>query len=219
MTAKALGDDILLDYASGSLPEPLSLLVATHLALCPEARRQVRDFERLGGALLEELEPAPLADDAFEHTLCLIDRGPSGAAERPAMPAAGQESVVPEPLRSYLGTSLDELAWKKRGAGIEEYGLPTADDRFRVAMYRIGPGRAIPEHGHEGAEFTLVLDGAFSDGTGRYGRGDVSVQDAGDETHHPVADAERGCICLAVMAGPLKFSNPVIRLIDRLTRN
>ena len=50
----------------------------------------------------------------------------------------------------------------------------------------------------------MVLQGTFSDETGRYGRGDV--QQADGETHHqPVADMGEDCICMAVTDAPLKF--------------
>ena len=39
------GDEHLLDYASGAAPHGLSLLVATHLTLCPECRRKVDAME------------------------------------------------------------------------------------------------------------------------------------------------------------------------------
>ena len=61
----------LLDYASGALPEPMALLIATHLALCPACRRTVAELEAVGGALLEALPPEP------------VGRGQPGAAARP----------------------------------------------------------------------------------------------------------------------------------------
>lgn len=36
-----IGDDLLLSYAAGTLDEASSLLVATHLALCPHCRAQI----------------------------------------------------------------------------------------------------------------------------------------------------------------------------------
>ena len=47
---------LLLDYAAGNQDEPVSLLVATHLALCPACRATVERFETVGGAMIEELE-------------------------------------------------------------------------------------------------------------------------------------------------------------------
>ena len=39
---------LLMEYASGASPEPFSLVIATHLALCPECRRSVAELEAAG---------------------------------------------------------------------------------------------------------------------------------------------------------------------------
>ena len=59
----------------------------------------------------------------------------------------------------------------------------------------------MPEHGHGGAELTLVLRGSFHDEMGRYLRGDVAEL---DETvaHQPVTDAGGDCICLVASEKP-----------------
>ncbi|UUX48323.1 ChrR family anti-sigma-E factor [Nisaea acidiphila] len=211
--------DLLLGYASGALPEAISVLVATQLALRPELRRTVREIEQIGGHLLEEIEPAPLSATAFDAVLSRISANDDVDTEAEASGIADGEtaSVVPQPLRGYLGAPLSRLAWRKRGPGIEEYRVPVGDDRFEMSLIRIKPGRAVPDHSHEGSELTLVLDGAFSDETGHYGRGDLAVN--GEEDHHsPLADPERGCICVAITGGPLRFSNPLVRFFDRMTR-
>src|SRR5207245_3768 len=58
-------DSLLIEYAAGSLDEATALLVATHLALCPDCRRPVRRAEAVGGALLESAPSEPLASDAL----------------------------------------------------------------------------------------------------------------------------------------------------------
>ena len=51
----------------------------------------------------------------------------------------------------------------------------------------VQPGRALPRHGHEGLELTCVLKGAFADGSGLYGPGDLSEPQE-DHDQPPVAD-------------------------------
>ena len=217
------GEDLLLDYASGALPEPVSVLVATLLALRPDLRRTVTEMEAVGGYLLEEIEPAALSDDAFDAVLARIETAglpvEAAANDDGAVSTSDAETIaaVPEPLRSYLGAPLSGLAWRRRGPGIEEYRLPVTDTRFEMSVLRLGPGRSVPSHGHEGSELTLVLDGAFSDAAGRYARGDLAVNGEEDQ-HAPMADPQDGCLCLAITGGPLRFSNPLIQLFDRMTR-
>ncbi len=45
------GEDLLWDYAKGGLAEPLAVVVATHMALCPLCRTEVSRLEGVAGAL------------------------------------------------------------------------------------------------------------------------------------------------------------------------
>ncbi len=58
-----------------------------------------------------------------------------------------------------------------------------------------------------------MLEGSFTDETGRYARGDVSVADP-EVTHQPVAGRECDCICLAVTDAPLKMTGPLGRILN-----
>jgi putative transcriptional regulator len=60
---------------------------------------------------------------------------------------------------------------------------------------------------------TLVLDGAFDDQAGHYGRGDVCVADDRIE-HQPVAAAGRDCLCLVVASSPIRLTGPLMRLLN-----
>jgi putative transcriptional regulator len=60
-------------------------------------------------------------------------------------------------------------------------------------------------------ELTLVLQGAFQDEDGYYGRGDIEIASQ-DVYHTPVADISEDCICLAVTDAPLKFKGLIPRL-------
>src|SRR4051812_30300783 len=92
-------EELLLDYAAGSTDEPTSLTLATHLALCPECRDAVAGFESVGGALLEEIEPAALAPDALDRLLARLDE--QVPASSPRSPAVGDAPhPLPKPLRS-----------------------------------------------------------------------------------------------------------------------
>ena len=63
-------------------------MLATHLALCPECRDAVARFESVGGALLEEIEPAALAPDALDCLLARLDE-PVPPSCVPRSPAVG----------------------------------------------------------------------------------------------------------------------------------
>jgi putative transcriptional regulator len=59
-------------------------------------------------------------------------------------------------------------------------------------------------HSHKGKEITLVLEGAFSDETGSYKRGDIVIHDQ-RSSHAPQADQRLGCTVLSIMDGPIQI--------------
>ena len=72
-------EDQLASYAAGDMAEAPSLVIATHLALCPACRRQVADYEALGGELLTDLPSEALAEGSLSQTLARLE----ASADRP----------------------------------------------------------------------------------------------------------------------------------------
>jgi putative transcriptional regulator len=213
-----LDDEALLGYASGSLGEAESVLVATHMALCPICRDRVSTFEALGGSVLREIEPTSMSSDALAETMARL--GQPEPIEKPRAQTSFDHATLttlPRPLRDYVGGNLDSLPWKSRGRGVKELPIEIGDGSVRASLLRIRPGETIPQHTHEGVESTIVLKGAFSDETGTYARGDVAIATQ-DHDHAPVADTAEECICFAVIEGPLRFTGPIGRVLNLFVR-
>ncbi len=204
---------LLLDYASGALGEGWSVAIATHLALCPTCRQVVQDMEAIGAALMESLKPAPLSENLKPviSTASLVARDEDETASAPI--SIGPKPVLPAPLRRYVGGDLDQVPWQRLGLGAYQCLLSTSEDETVVRLLRIPAGKPVPTHSHSGLELTLVLDGAFSDTTGHYARGDLQEADDSLE-HQPHAAAGEDCICLAVTDAPLRFSSWAARLVQ-----
>jgi putative transcriptional regulator len=214
-------DALLVAYGAGSLGEGLSLAVAVHLAHCPDCRVTLAEVEALGGALLEDLPPAPLESLSLSATLDRLEReeapgNPCKAmrirprCSRPAGPAAAS---LPGPLRSYV-PSLETLSWQRLAPGVRRVELlPRTSSGGAAQLLRIAPGTALPHHGHGGLELTVVLSGHFADELGRYGPGDLAEVD-GDTNHQPIADSHRDCICLIATDAPLRFTGLMGRLMQ-----
>lgn len=210
-----VSDELLLDYASGSLGESWSLAVSTHLALCPESRRRLEALEMTGGALLSEIAPAgehEISDDQWTQIRALLtqDAGAAPASQTAAKPG---NPVLPEPLRSYVGGDVDALKWKQLGPGAYHFPIQTGDGEAIVRLLRIPAGKPVPEHTHGGRELTVVLSGYFKDGDDVFRRGDFEEADQ-DLTHQPIAGEGEDCICLAVTDAPLKFKSWLVRLVQ-----
>ena len=208
-------DDILADYAAGNLPEAFNLVVATHVSICPEARDRLDRIERIGGALLEEVEAVEMSHGSLEATLRRIQAG-APADDAPAIRAAERCSVLPAPLRDYVGGGVDAIRWRPLGMGAKQAILKSTRDASVRLLY-IPAGSEMPDHGHRGIEMTLVLQGAFLDGDERFARGDVEIADEQTE-HTPVADIGEDCICLVACEGALRFSGLLPRIAQPFFR-
>ena len=54
-------DSVLTRYAAGGLGKGPALVVEAHLGACAACRREVAQWEAVGGALLDRLPPAAMA--------------------------------------------------------------------------------------------------------------------------------------------------------------
>jgi putative transcriptional regulator len=193
-------DDTLARYAAGRLAAGPAFVVAAHLHGCRECRARVGLFEAVGGAFLEAAPAAPVRPELFAATLRRIEK----TVER--SPAPGQ------PRSPLDGTAMP--AWRGIGGGFHwrRLSLPYAPDA-NVIMLRVGPGRKMPQHTHEGVEYTQILQGSFHDDFGHYVAGDCVEADE-DVEHQPIVDSDVECICLVAFDGRLRLRGWVGRLIQ-----
>lgn len=203
-------DALLAGYVAGSLDPYLHALVESHLILSDENREAVRALEARAGEELDALAPDPARRPARDAVLAAIYAGGWYGRPRPRK----IDPDVPEPLERLFGARLDDAPWRFAAPGVREHML-FADETVRASFYRIRPGQRLPAHSHSGLEATLVLKGAYSDGLGRYRRGDVALADPTVE-HRPVADRDEPCVCFVVTQGPLRLTGPIGRWAQRL---
>jgi len=213
----------LLEYAAGDLKESVSLIIATHLALCPTCRNAVSDAEMIGGVYLDSMRPEAISDSALSSIMRRLDFADDDQAivyeKHSGQSGDGKIDGVsiPEPLRSSLDVSESgSLNWLRMAAGIDRIDI-TNEHGVVARMLRIDAGRAMPRHGHSADEQTLVLSGGFSDEFGHFGPGDIECADE-DVVHRPVADASEPCICLIVADAPIRLSGPFGKLLQPFVR-
>jgi putative transcriptional regulator len=213
-----LDDATLLRYASGDLDEAFAVIVASHLVMCDVCRHAVRDAEVIGGQLLEVGEKAELSEDAFGHLMHKLDEGERRAlATRPeAIRPQVQDSDVPSPLQRFVGPALDDVAWTIIAPGVRRHAISlSSPTKSSLYMLHIAPGKSMPEHGHGGAEMTLILSGAYRDEFGRFGPGDIADLDEHVE-HQPRVEHGEPCICLVATEAPTRFKGFFGRLLQPL---
>jgi putative transcriptional regulator len=206
-----LDDATLMSFAAGALPAALAAAAAAHADMCPRCRREIAALERLGEAALASLPPVALERPEPSPP------APTAAGVRDASHHAGAtaDPEVPRSLGRLVGGGLDDVAWRWLGPGVWDHPLPLAG-AGKLRLLKVAPGHGIPEHGHGGAELTLVLRGAFHDETGRYARGDVADLDETVE-HQPVVPQDGSdCICLIASEAPERFQGLVARQWQRV---
>ena len=106
------------------------------------------------------------------------------------------------------------LAWRSLSPSLKVAPIGIGEKVHELALHRIKVGGKVPEHNHKGSEITVVLKGSFSDEDGVYQEGDFIVREAGD-VHQPIAAKNEECICLSVLAAPIKLTG-IKRLLNPL---
>ena len=205
-------DELLLDYAAGVLPEGPALVVSLHVALDPAAQRTVSRLSALGGALLEDEVGSDLGDAVLEGVMARLD----GLAVEPKTPPPARRpgfEWAPASLMPYLGNK----EWKRAFGGFEQIEIGLHGDTHRVSLLRLQPGNGLPVHRHVANEYTVVLQGGYTDNTGNYAVGDFAVG-PGPQEHEPIADPGEPCIALIVVEKPIVLTGAWGRWLNPLLR-
>lgn len=206
-------EELMLDYAAGTLLDGPALAVTLHLALDPAARHLANGLAALGGTLIESENATEVDALALETVLGRLDEVSVDPLPK-SLPTHPGFDWAPAALRPYLGPM---TRWKRKLGGFEEIELDLRDDAHRVSLLRLEPGKGLPMHRHMGNEYTVVLLGGYTDRTGNYVVGDFAMG-PGVEEHQPIADPGESCIALIVEEKPIvltgrwgRWLNPLVR--------
>lgn len=238
-------EETLVAYANASLSEGNSLVVATHLAHCAACRAAVRDLTEMAGQAVWEAGAAALVPSSRQAVLSRLDgvqpeapmlavgggalrRGPRAMVEDHVAAdwgapdwlapdwtgrAPAQSSEPNLPLSLYGGGK-----WQWVGPGIKRRFIDVPNDSStRVFMLKAAPGTRLPDHSHQGTEWTCVLAGAYRHDHGRFGAGDF---DEADDTveHNPQVESDRDCVCLVGLSGSVELTGLFGRVIQPFVR-
>lgn len=218
---------VLAQFSTGDLPASVSVVVASHVEMCPQCQAQVAAMTaRAAQAVLddprdgEHLTGDQFTDDQQDDEngldsddLAMLDRITELEIEPPqslSNTAANIEVAglsIPQP-RALKSVALKE--WQGIGK-LSRCRLALDDQQLRASLLHIEKGGSIPSHTHKGFEITLLLQGSFDDEMGHYQAGDFIWLD-GEHTHNPVT--EEGCICLTVSSDAIHFTQGMSQLFN-----
>ena len=211
MTQHHPSPEILAQYASGALHAGAMLVVACHIESCAVCCSEVALWEGVAGALLESSAPVALSQGALERMLMRLDTVEPQAVRHP-LPDFLERFDLPAQLTSQKIGRRRRVTPNIWFAPVE---MPT-QGASRTYLVYAGRNTVLAEHTHTGREFTHVLAGAFTDGSGRYAKGDFACTDAA-VTHTPAVTEESECLCLISADGPMRLTGMAARVIQSLT--
>jgi putative transcriptional regulator len=206
--------ELLVDYVSGAHSAAEALLIELHLAFCAGCRRSVRVLLAAGGEMLDGLPAERLRPNRFNRTLQMLDRTDAVPSPRPpAVPSIPDFAKTwPRPLvRQIAQNGLKD--WRRMPGGFGALRIPFSDSASSVSVVKAPGGRGPFPHGHIRDEWTVVLEGGFTDGTRIYNAGDFVFAGPGDE-HTLVAEPDEGCICVLLTRARPVYTTWVGRLLS-----
>ncbi len=190
---------ILADYSSGALRSAFSAVVAAHLEHCAHCREEVAQLEAVGGALIDDLPPAPMAEGSLDRVMAALDEA------RPARAAKPRSTAERVKFGAEWGISKGMGIRKARdGAGGE-----------LLYLLRLPSGQKTLPHGHRGVEYTTVLKGAYNDNGELYAAGDFCELDPAVE-HQPHVVPGDECICMIASEKPMRMTTRLGRLVQAM---
>jgi putative transcriptional regulator len=196
--------ELLAAYAAGSLPLSQALCISVHLEHCSECTQNLYRLNQLGSELMLKLQPAPPSPSLKNKLLNQIETN-------------SDNQSVPRCLHQFIKTRYEDISWKRLSSDIHSYELCRDQNNAKVELLRIKPGGTSGTHSHMGDEYTVILEGSFSDESGLYHQGDFLVRDSRHQ-HTPVATIDKECICLAVTEAPIQLTGFFGRLLNPLIR-
>ncbi|MEJ0061153.1 MAG: ChrR family anti-sigma-E factor [Terricaulis sp.] len=193
-------DDILAAYVGGALEAGFGLVAGAHIEACAHCRERVARLEAASGAALEALPNAALAPDALAQAMSRLDT-----------PNSPPDAADNRPLLERL--PLKRKKWLAPGVWVAAVDTPHAPDN-RIYVLHVAPGGATARHEHDGAEFCMVLKGAYRDELGVFAAGDFASAEH-DLNHQPIVVGKEPCVCLFATEGRLRAKGVIGQLAFR----
>lgn len=224
MSKKHPSADLLALYAAGNLPLSQSLCIAAHIESCKECQKAIDNLNQLGAHYFEQPNAITISPQLKDKVFAMLDEATEANAnemnttQQLSPSSISKQSLnpnLPKCLQEVIHSPIEELEWKTYGKSIKTAKLFVDNSGAIVELIHIKAGGKTSLHTHRGEEFTLVLDGSFSDETGLYHKGDFVYCDQ-QHMHQPVATSDSDCLCLTVTNAPLHFKGLFSRFLNPL---
>ena len=183
MNGTVVKNQLIFDFASGTLGPSKSIFASTYLYLNTKAASLNKTFENmLGDNLLDNSDISP---KKLTYKDCISKKFETN----------DKTYKNTTPISKLVGP-IEKINWKQVYKGFSEF-IPQINDVDELKLIKMDPGASVPIHSHGGKEYILVLSGSFCDEYGSYSKGDIQINDQNIK-HTPIACQEDGCICLTI---------------------
>lgn len=195
-------EEMLVLHASGQLDLAARVLVEAHLGPCATCRSQLAELAVPGRHWLEAqpvVLPKPGLLEAIEARL---------DAEGTTDPLAPLGPVpLPPSARAELESGMPAPRWRSVPLSRAQFSVLHHDPATATTLLtlRLGAGRRLAMHEHEGPEDLVVLEGGFEDAQGHFAVGDWQLNAAGTR-HSPLVDDDGICWIIARIERGVRFT-------------
>ncbi|HZI10125.1 MAG TPA: dimethylsulfonioproprionate lyase family protein [Myxococcus sp.] len=199
-------DDILPEWALGTLAPPELEAAERHLAGCARCQEQAARLAPAREALLAlpaPVEPPPAVLGGLMEQM----EGP-GRFARFADRVAAFFGLTRERALEVLRSISDPAAWGPGPVkGTELLPVETGGERagMLAGFLRLHPGVRYPRHSHHGREWNLVLEGGFREDDGHEVWPGEELEKSESSAHGFTALDGPACICASVLEGATSF--------------
>ncbi len=208
-----ISEDIITEYAAGNLSPAKHTVVACQSEICEEVSSRIMFQEQIAASMIEEVQTKILSPLFMGNVLANLPPQDKFSSNNTNI-----ENNSPRTLSHLLGCGLNEMKWKSLIPGVAVHdmlGNRHTKDGDRLYLLKAKGGMQMPNHGHNGEEWTLILKGSYNVGDKTFVRGDLHIEDE-DEIHSPHINEGEDCICLVMTQGPLKMKGWLPRLVQPL---
>lgn len=209
-------DQLIEQFAGGLLSPALSVIVATHIDLCPRCQQVAHDAEQLLAEQVMHTTASNLPPELNQQFNAMLE-------QILATPAPSTIIQPPYHENLYLNGKLFNLPatlarqyhrigeWSRVPGKMLKAPLQLGSNESINLIY-MDQGSQVPEHTHKGNEITLVINGVFNDEQDEYKDGDFVLLSQ-QHTHQPETRGE-DCLTLATLDAPLHFTSGIARLLN-----
>jgi putative transcriptional regulator len=212
-------DNILVEFAAGTLDTAQAVAVNAHMHFCTKCQQNIKKMEQTGGAMLDSLDPEALAENSFDKLLSAIEvmaaksistnHGTDDTLINNKIDLRSEEAVkiardygrLPNVVAKMM--SQKALKWRYINSSLQTSHLIAGQNVHQVSLQKISAGGVAP----------VVLKGSFSDKEGIYQEGDFILKEPG-QIHQPISARNEDCLCLSVESAPVKLTGFFGRMVN-----